>query len=102
MTYETGRAAGSAIASVRIEEVGDHTITVEDQSATPQGDMIVAFGHEKGRAVGRTVFGAVLLGATLLLVLIAAGIIFFLRVRSKRRRDRATGAYGMPPPPPGS
>jgi len=100
--YQTLRAAGSAVATFTIVGTGTYEVAIADDSPAPSGEFVVAFGYEKGRAVGRTVFGAVLLGATVLVALIAVGVIFFLRVRDKRKRDVASPPYAMPPPPPGS
>ena len=100
LTYRTTRASGVSVGSFTLDDPGLYTVGVEVTSAFPEGEIVVAFGHEKAQSVGRLISGAVLLGSTFLVAFIGMGIILFLRVRSKRRAERAA-SYEMPPPPPG-
>jgi hypothetical protein len=100
MTYQTTRAAGQSIGHVDIVDPGAYTVVAEDASRL-DSEYVIAFGHEKGRATARVVSGAVLLGASLLVTMLIFGLIFFVRIRSRRRIDLANASYGMPPPPPG-
>ena len=100
LTYNYERA-GLSVAAFDIDEPGTYSVAVESDTGEAVDPFVVAFGHEKVRSVGQLIFGVILIGSTLLVVLIATGIIFFLRVRSKRRAQLAQSGFGLPPPPPG-
>ena len=96
VNYNFGDSAGYSVGTVRIDGPGTYRVEV---SNVEQEQIVLAFGHEKLESVGRMVAGAVLVGTTVFVALVAFGLIFFFRVRSKRRIEKESYAAGLPPPP---
>ncbi|MGH2806798.1 MAG: hypothetical protein ACRDKT_05955 [Actinomycetota bacterium] len=85
--YDTGARAGRSIGKFEVTEVGIHTLEI-DYDEGPE-NLVLALGHEKGKATIKTVFGIIGILVSGMIASIIFIIVVIMRSRSKNRLREA-------------
>ncbi len=88
-SYSTGERAGRSIGSFGVDEAGDYTLEIDYPRDLGPPQVVLALGHEKGKATLRTVFGTIGLFASGFIAFVIAVLVFIMRWRSKNRLREA-------------
>ena len=98
LTYNLGGRQGYAIASFDAPGAGQYALDARYPPGADGPQVVLAIGEEKVTSTFRLVGGIFGLIATVLTVMISAGIIFIMRYLSKRKLEREATPPAQAPP----